>query len=111
MGPEDPELLIVGWGSTAGAITSAVGSLQEEGLSVSHLHLKYLNPFPRNLEEVLRRAKRILIPELNMGQLQTLIRATFLIPSEGLHKVQGKPFKVTEIMDKAREVLNTEPVA
>jgi len=76
-GPEEGDLLLVGWGSTYGAIREAVRQAQDEGKSVAHVHLRYLNPFPRNLEEVLRRYRGILVPELNMGQLAQLLRARF----------------------------------
>lgn len=99
------KLLVLGWGSTHGAIRQAVESLRAEGQDVSHAHLRYLNPFPRNLEAVLRRFDQVLIPEMNMGQLETIIRARFLIPTHGFHKVQGKPFRVDELVAKMRGLL------
>ncbi len=96
-GPEEGDLLLVGWGSTYGAIREAVRQAQEEGKSVAHVHLRYLNPFPRNLEAVLRRYRGILVPELNTGQLAQLLRARFLVEGQPLPKVQGRPFKVQEI--------------
>jgi 2-oxoglutarate ferredoxin oxidoreductase subunit alpha len=107
-GPESGELLIVSWGGTYGAVTTAAERLREEGMPVSHAHLRYLNPFPRNLEEVLKRFEKILVPELNLGQLRLLLRARFLVDAIGLNKVAGQPFMVTEIMDKAREILSLE---
>ena len=103
----DPEgrLLVLSWGSTYGAVISAVDKLREEGQSVSHAHLRYLNPFPKNLEDILQRFDTVLIPELNMGQLRMLIRARFLVDAVGLSKVQGVPFKVSEIIQKCEELL------
>jgi 2-oxoglutarate/2-oxoacid ferredoxin oxidoreductase subunit alpha len=96
-GPERGKLLVVGWGGTHGAIATAVDEARADGLDVSRLHLRHLNPFPANLGEVLRRFDRILVPELNRGQLAGLLRAEFLVPAESLSKVQGQPFKVSEI--------------
>ena len=105
VGPENGELLVVSWGGTFGACTTAVERCQREGLSVAHAHLRYLNPFPRNLGDLLSRYQRILVPELNMGQLRAILRAKFLVDAEGLNKVQGKPFAVTEIVDKIKTLL------
>ena len=105
VGPENGELLVVSWGGTFGACTTAVERCQREGLSVAHAHLRYLNPFPRNLGDLLSRYQRILVPELNMGQLRAILRANFLVDAEGLNKVQGKPFAVTEIVDKIKTLL------
>ena len=104
-GRESGKLLVLGWGSTYGAITTAVEKMQVKGASVSSAHLRYLNPFPRNLAEVLRRFERVLIPELNLGQLRWLVRARFLVDAVGLNKVQGKPFKVSEIARRIEELL------
>jgi 2-oxoglutarate ferredoxin oxidoreductase subunit alpha len=103
----DPEgdLLVLGWGSTYGSITSAVNRVRDRGGRVSSAHLRYLNPFPANIEEVLGEFKKILIPELNMGQLLLLIRARFCIDAEGLNKVQGQPFQIGEIEQKIEEML------
>lgn len=105
-GPEDAELLVVGWGGTFGAIRTAVRRCRQRGLSVAHAHLRYLNPFPKNTEEVLRRHKKVLVPELNMGQLLLLLRGMFNIPAVGLNKIQGKPFLVKEIETKIAELLS-----
>lgn len=91
------ELLLVGWGGTYGAIYTAVEQAREAGRSVSAVHLRHLNPLPRNLGEVLKRFKNVLVPELNTGQLRMLIRAKYLVDARGLNKVQGKPFLVEEI--------------
>jgi len=96
-GPASGRLLVVGWGSTYGAITSAVEEAQAKGLPVSSLHLRYLNPFPRDLGDILKRFDKVLVPELNLGQLRMLIRARYLVDAIGLNKVQGKPFRVSEI--------------
>jgi 2-oxoglutarate ferredoxin oxidoreductase subunit alpha len=96
------KLAVVGWGSTFGAINQAVKQAREEGLDVSHIHLRYLNPFPRNLGELLRGFETVLVPELNNGQLVTLLRAAYLIPARGLNKVAGKPFKVSEVISGIR---------
>jgi 2-oxoglutarate ferredoxin oxidoreductase subunit alpha len=103
---EGGQLLVIGWGSTYGAITQAVNFLRKQGRDVSSLHLHHLNPFPPNLEEVLGRFGKILVPELNLGQLSALLRVRFLTPTIGLNKVQGKPFMVSEIIQKIEEVLD-----
>jgi 2-oxoglutarate ferredoxin oxidoreductase subunit alpha len=104
-GPESGELLILGWGSTYGAIRSAVDRMQANGQSVAHAHFRHLNPFPRNTGEVLSRFKQILIPEVNLGQLLMLIRARYLIDAKGLNKVRGKPYRISEIEDAAGSLL------
>jgi 2-oxoglutarate ferredoxin oxidoreductase subunit alpha len=97
-------LLVIGWGSTYGAITSAVEEYQRRGKSVSSIHLRYLNPFPRNLGDILGRFDRVLVPELNMGQLAMLLRAKYLVPAVSYPKVKGKPFKISELTAKMDEV-------
>ncbi len=104
-GPQRGELLILGWGSTYGAIRSAVERLQAEGHSVSHAHMRHLNPFPRNTGDVLTSFKRVLLPEVNLGQLRLLIRARYLIDVVGLNRVRGKPFRISEIEEAARLIL------
>ena len=96
---------MVSWGGTFGAVRSAVESVRKGGKRVSHMHIRWLNPFPRNVESVLRRFKKVLVCELNMGQLQFLIRGRFAIDALGLHKVQGRPFGVAEVISKIDEVL------
>jgi 2-oxoglutarate ferredoxin oxidoreductase subunit alpha len=105
VGPKQGDLLVLSWGGTYGACTSATQRCRAEGMSVAHAHLRYLNPFPRNLEQVLRSYKKVLVPELNLGQLRMLIRSKFLIDAQGLNKVQGKPFTVHEITAKIRELV------
>jgi 2-oxoglutarate ferredoxin oxidoreductase subunit alpha len=96
-GAERGRLLVVGWGGTLGAITEAVEDARADGLDVSSLHLRHLNPLPPNLGEVLGRFERILVPELNSGQLCRLLRAEYLVPAQSLAKVAGQPFRIEEI--------------
>ncbi len=96
-GPADAELLVLGWGGTYGSITTAVERARRKGQKVAQAHFRYLNPMPKNTAAVLKRFKKILVPELNTGQLCWLLRAKYLAPAEGLNKVQGKPFLVSEI--------------
>ena len=98
-GAQDGDLLLLSWGGTYGAVRQAVKKLSEAGRSVGHAHLRYLNPFPRNLEEVLARFKTVLVPELNLGQLVQLIRSRFLIDAKQYNKIQGKPFRVSELIE------------
>jgi 2-oxoglutarate ferredoxin oxidoreductase subunit alpha len=104
-GPASGDLLILGWGSTYGAIRSAVERLQTKGRSVAHAHLRHLNPFPANLEVVVRSYRHVLIPEVNLGQLLLLIRARFLVDAVGYDKVRGKPFRIAEIEAEAEQIL------
>jgi 2-oxoglutarate ferredoxin oxidoreductase subunit alpha len=97
MGPKEGDLLVVGWGGTYGSIVTAVQRAQRKGLSVAHAHFRYLNPMPKNTGEVLKRYKKVLVPELNRGQLRLLLRAEYLVDAVGLNKVQGRPFLVSEI--------------
>jgi 2-oxoglutarate ferredoxin oxidoreductase subunit alpha len=106
VGPADGDLLVIGWGGTYGAITSAVQRAQRKGQSVAQAHLRYLNPMPRNTGEVLKRYKKVLIPELNAGQLLMLLRAEFLVDAVGLNKIQGRPFLISEIEAKIDEMLS-----
>ena len=104
-GEDSGDILVVGWGGTYGSIRSAVVKAIDKGLSVSHLHLKYINPFPKNLGDVLLKFDKILIPELNLGQLLSIIRAKFLVDAKGFNKVQGKPFSSNEILMKIENYL------
>ena len=99
-GAQEGDLLILGWGGTFGTIRTVVENRFEAGDAIGHVHLRYLNPFPNDLEEILRRFKTILIPELNTGHLRQLIRSEFLIDAEGLNKIQGQPFYVYELESK-----------
>jgi 2-oxoglutarate ferredoxin oxidoreductase subunit alpha len=96
-GAPSGQLLVVGWGGTYGAITSAVNEARAAGRDVSSIHLRHLNPFPANLGDVLRRFEKVLVAELNSGQLWRLIRAEYVVPAEKLAKVEGQPFKVREV--------------
>jgi len=103
--PDGVELLVLGWGSTAGAITGAVNLARREGLRVSRAHLHHLSPFPRNLGDVLGRFEKVLVPELNLGQLAFLLQGRFLKPVISFPKVEGKPFFRNEVLEKIREIL------
>ncbi|MFN8094773.1 MAG: 2-oxoacid:acceptor oxidoreductase subunit alpha [Vicinamibacteria bacterium] len=104
-GDPDGDLLIVGWGSTYGAITAALRAAREKGRRVGHVHLRHLNPLPRNLGEVLKRYRKVLVPELNLGQLHWVLRAKYLVDTVSYAKVQGKPFKQSELEAKIDAVL------
>ncbi len=106
-GDESGDLLVLGWGSTLGAITGAVRAANDEGLKVGRTHLCYLNPFPKNLEEILNRFDRVLIPEMNMGQLALLVQGVFNREVISFSKVQGKPFYRFEILNKIKEILGS----
>jgi 2-oxoglutarate ferredoxin oxidoreductase subunit alpha len=99
LGDADASLLVIGWGGTYGSITTAVERCRRKGLKVAQAHLRYLNPMPKNTADVLKRYKKILVPELNNGQLSWVLRAKYLAPAEGLNKIQGRPFLVSEIED------------
>jgi 2-oxoglutarate/2-oxoacid ferredoxin oxidoreductase subunit alpha len=99
------EMLLVGWGGTYGAIKTAAINLRARGINVSHLHLRHLNPMAKNVGEILYNFKQILVPELNMGQLVKVLRSKYLVPAIGLNKIQGQPFKSTEIEKKVEEML------
>jgi 2-oxoglutarate ferredoxin oxidoreductase subunit alpha len=103
-GPSQGELLVLSWGGTYGACHTAVQTAQQAGRSVAHCHLRHLNPFPANLGQILGNYESVLIPELNLGQLRMLIRAKFLVDAIGYNRVQGKPFSVTELVDKIGEL-------
>ncbi|MEK9771974.1 MAG: 2-oxoacid:acceptor oxidoreductase subunit alpha [Opitutae bacterium] len=100
------DLLVIGWGGTYGAITSAVKAMQAEGFSVSSLHLRYLNPLPKDLGGILQKFKKVIIPELNLGQLSFILRSKYLVDAIPLTKVQGKPFKVSELRDAFHKQLS-----
>jgi len=103
-GPEKGELLVLSWGGTYGACRTAVTHAQAAGTSVAHAQLRYLNPFPSNLEEVLKNYGKVLIPELNLGQLKALIQSKYLVECVGLNKVQGRPFAIVEIEQRIAEL-------
>jgi 2-oxoglutarate ferredoxin oxidoreductase subunit alpha len=102
------DLLVIGWGGTYGAISSATKALQDEGFSISSIHLKYLNPFPNDLNDLLSSFKKILVPELNLGQLSTLLQAKYIKEVIPYNRIQGKPFKVTELREEFVKHLSKE---
>ena len=104
-GPESGDLLVLGWGSSYGAIKTAIELAHEKGLSVAHAHLRYLNPFPKNLAKLMSSYKRVLIPENNYGQLVHLIRAKYLTEPVSFTKVKGLPFTEMEILDKITDII------
>jgi 2-oxoglutarate ferredoxin oxidoreductase subunit alpha len=105
VGDPEGDLLLVSWGSTFGSVAQAVNVQREKGRKIGHLHLRHLNPLPGNLGDVLKRYKRVLVPELNMGQLLWMLRAKFLVDAVGLNKIQGRPFKQNELEQKIEEML------
>lgn len=106
-GPNDGDVLAVGWGSTYGAITQAARTARRAGRAVSSVHLRYLHPLHPELGALLARFKRVLVPELNAGQLRTLLRAEYLVDAQGFNKVQGKPFKVTELVARLEQLADS----
>ena len=105
-GDDSGDLLIVGWGSTRGPITAALQTQRAKGHRIGHVHLRHLNPLPKNLGEILGRYDKILVPEMNMGQLVMVLRAKYLVDAQGYNKIQGKPFKQSEIERKIDELLD-----
>jgi 2-oxoglutarate ferredoxin oxidoreductase subunit alpha len=103
-GDEDADLLIAGWGSTYGSIREAVNRARGRGMKVGHVHFRYLNPFPKNTRDVLKRYKHIVCPEINLGQLSKLLKQEFLIDVEPFNKIQGLPFKSSEIEAKIESI-------
>jgi len=110
-GPPEGELLVVGWGSTYGSITQAVRELQAAGHAVAQVHLRHLNPLPPDLGGILQRYRHVLVPEMNLGQLVRLIRAEYLVDAIGFNKIQGRPFKVSEIVSRCLKLLGKESLA
>ncbi len=104
-GNETGKLVVLGWGSTSGAIKTVVRELIDEGHDVAHVHLHHINPFPKNLGELLKGYDKILIPEMNSGQLINLIRAKYLLPAVGYSKMQGLPFTTVELKNKILEII------
>ncbi len=104
-GDESGRLLVLGWGSTYGAIREAVRRSRARGASVSHAHLRYLNPFPKNLGQLMQKFDHVLVPEMNMGQLVKLIRSEFLIPAQSFAKIEGQPFTIDELEGRIQRVL------
>ena len=104
-GEAEGDLLVIGWGGTYGAISSAVRILRDEGYAVSSIHLRHLNPLPADLSDILARFKKVIVPELNLGQLSLILRAKYLVDIISHTKIQGKPFKVSELQQKFLEYL------
>jgi 2-oxoglutarate ferredoxin oxidoreductase subunit alpha len=104
-GPESGKVLVLGWGSTYGAIKTACKELQQAGHSVSHAHLRYIRPFPSNLKEIISRFDQVLIPEINNGQLIKIIRDQFLVDAKGYHKIKGVPITKGELVDAIQKML------
>jgi 2-oxoglutarate ferredoxin oxidoreductase subunit alpha len=105
-GPAEGDLLVLSWGGTFGAVYSACQEARNRGGAVAHLHLRYLNPFPRGLKRVLSSYRKVLIPELNLGQLALLIRAKYLVDTVSLTKIKGRPFTISEVEQKIEEMLS-----
>jgi 2-oxoglutarate/2-oxoacid ferredoxin oxidoreductase subunit alpha len=106
-GPEKGDLLVLGWGSTYGAIKSSVAELQREGYKVAHAHLRHLRPFPKNLGAILKNFKQVLIPEINNGQLIKIIRDQYFVDAKAHNKIMGIPITKTELVMKLREMLGS----
>ncbi|MDB5691665.1 MAG: 2-oxoacid:acceptor oxidoreductase subunit alpha, partial [Alphaproteobacteria bacterium] len=105
LGEAGGRLAVVGWGSTYGPIHQAVRRARARGLDVSHIHLRHIWPLPRNLGDLLRSFERIIVPEMNMGQLKTLLRDQYLVDARPVNKVSGQPFKIAEIEAAIEEAL------
>jgi 2-oxoglutarate ferredoxin oxidoreductase subunit alpha len=105
-GADRGDLLVLGWGGTYGALREAVRQLHAQGKHVGHVHLRYLNPLPSDLGEILTRYRRVLVPEINLGQLVKIVRAEYLVDAIGYNKVQGRPFKVSELVGRCLKLLN-----
>ena len=104
-GKQSADLLVLSWGGVYGSVKSAVKKSQELGYSVSHVHLRFLNPFPKNLGEILLKFDKILVPELNLGQLLSIIRGKYLVDAVGYNRIAGKPFSSEEILNKIKSLL------
>jgi len=102
-GPESGDLLVLSWGSTYGAVFTAVNDAREAGYELAHAHLQYLNPFPRNLGDVVSRYRKVLIPEANTGQLRMLIRANFLVDAKGYNEVTGQPLSAAQLTNAIKQ--------
>jgi 2-oxoglutarate ferredoxin oxidoreductase subunit alpha len=104
-GPEKGDVLIVGWGSTFGAIKAATLELRRDGVNVSACHIRYLNPLPQKLGDMMAEFRHLLIPEMNLGQLRLLLRGRYMVDAKGLNKVRGQPFTIREVTDGVRDLL------
>ena len=106
-GAQSGDLLVISWGGTYGAVRTACRQAVAEGKSVGHVHVRYVNPFPKNLGEIISRFDKVLVPELNLGQLRLLLRNEFLVDAQGFNKIKGKPFLVSEVVDAINEQLGS----
>ena len=104
-GAESGKTLVIGWGGTYGAITTAVRKLQKEGISISSIHLRHVNPLPNDLGDIMKRFDKIIMPELNMGQLSLLVRAKYQVDAIGINQVTGQPFQVAYLTQKIRDII------
>jgi 2-oxoglutarate ferredoxin oxidoreductase subunit alpha len=104
-GPQKGKVLVVGWGSTYGAIKSAVLELQAEGYAVSHAHIRYICPFPKNLGDIIKRFDKVLIPEINNGQLVKIIRDQYLVDAQAYDKIMGIPIYKDELIEVIKKML------
>ena len=104
-GESNGELLVLSWGGTYGACRAAVEKAIKNGISVSHVNLKHINPFPKNLAEILLKFNKVLIPEINLGQLSTIVRSKFLIDTVNFNRVSGKPFTTSDIFEKIEQII------
>jgi 2-oxoglutarate ferredoxin oxidoreductase subunit alpha len=99
------KVLVIGWGSTYGPVEAACEEVRNQGVEVAHAHLRHLNPFPSNTGDVLKKYDKVLIPEMNLGQLGLLIRAKYLVDAIGFNQVRGLPFKTQELVDAIKDVV------
>lgn len=104
-GPEKGDALLIGWGGTFGAIKAAVLELESQGLRASACHLRYLNPLPANLADLIRGFTHVIVPELNLGQLRMILRAKYLVDAKGINKVRGQPFTINELTRAVRAII------
>ena len=104
-GPEKGKILVLGWGSTYGAIKSACAEMQKKGHEISHAHLRYVRPFPKNLGDILKNFDTVLIPEINNGQLIKIIRDVYFVDAKGYNKIMGVPITKTELVMKLEEMM------
>ena len=104
----DSDALVISWGGTFGTVSTAIEEANKGGLKVAHTHLQYLNPFPKNLSELIHKYERIIVPELNMGQLSLLLAGKFGIPVKSISQVRGKPFKISYIVSELHRILETQ---
>ena len=105
LGADSGQVLVVGWGSTRGAITMAVERLLAEGKSVGYIHLRHINPLPNGLGDLMRKFKTVVVPEMNLGQLSLVLRAEYLVDVKSISKVQGRMFQISELVEAIRNYL------